>query len=202
MSEIYTDYSHWSGESTIDAALEIESDGRFSYDEDWHSYGARSGGYARGVWWEFGGELFFRCDRQDGALYLEWAEGETKKAVKQNDSIDFGRMTLSLRRDAPVKPVETPKPVPAVEEQKPSPAVARLHFSDGSVRERPLQSSLLPGLFTQTYYRLVDDQGSVTHLFEARQSGENADSPVIEYDEIELPPTGESNGFDYTRRTK
>jgi hypothetical protein len=199
MSEIYTDYSHWSGEYSIDATLEIWDDGRFLYDEDWHCYGASSGGKARGIWWQSADTLFFRCDYADGSLYLEWAAGATREAVKRNDSLEFGGdFTMSLRRDKPIEVHQTDKVTETAEaeKKKPSPAVARLHFKDGSVREKPLQSSLLPGLFTQTYYRLVDDQGSVTNLFEARQSVENADSPVIEYDEIELPPTGESNDFD------
>jgi len=71
--------------------------------------------------------------------------------------------------------------------------IAKLHFKDGTIQERQLPEDGMLGLFSQTFYRLVDEDGNATNVFEARPNSQN--STVIDYDEVELPQSSESDDF-------
>jgi hypothetical protein len=198
--EVYFDDSHWAGESTIEATLEIEDNGRFSYDEWVHSYGSSSSARASGTWRQEGCLLFFYCEYADESLNFRWIVDQTLKAVKSDGNIEIdGYFNLRRKVEEPWKPVKKSvlSAVKSAEQtqQPQSPTIARLHFKDGRVQERQMPQSLMAGLFTQIYYRLVDAEGNVRNLFEARQSVGNNDSLVIDYDEIDMPPAEESNNY-------
>jgi len=194
--EVYFDDSRWAGESTIEATLKIEDDGRFSYDEWAHSYGSSFSAQASGMWRQEGNMLFFDCEDADESLNFRWIVGQSVKAVKLDGEIELdGYFNMWLKQEEstpPVKKFATVKP--AEQSKKPqSPTIARLHFKDGGVQEKIMPRNLMAGLFTQTYYRLVDAEGNVTNLFEARQNIGNNDSPFVEYDEVEMSPGEESD---------
>lgn len=185
----YINDSLYAQEFSVEAALRVDDDGRFVYDESWSSYGAAIGGRAKGVWWRYDGALFFRCDERDGALCFEWTAGETKKATEGDETIAFDYFEMRSKLDEPVRIVEPPKrdeaPAPPAEPRRePLPSVARLHFNDGRILERPLAAGPPAGLFTETYYRLVDESGESTNLFRSRPPTKNSDPRVIDYDEI------------------
>jgi hypothetical protein len=185
----YVDYSRFAQEFGIDATLTIEEDGRFLYDESWSSYGGNTGGRARGIWWRDSDALYFRCDYTQGVMDLEWAEGQTMKAVDRAEGIDFDRgFTMSLRNEEPVRKVEPPKNEEVTNQgetqKKPLPTVARLHFKDGRILEKHLPQNSLFGLIGEMYYRLVDENGEETNVFEPRKNSRPAGSTTIEYDEI------------------
>ena len=198
----YTDYSHIVGEFEVEATLKIEDDGKFSYDEWWHCYGASTGGEASGNWWKYGDKLYFHCDFKDGSLCLDWSAGETRTATEHKDELDFGPgFTMSLSSPEPVQPVPLPKdeetaPKEEVPKKMPFATVGKLHFKDGSVRTQQLPPNFMPELCDQTYYRLIDDKGRETNIFKARSNSGNQDPRIIEYDEIEMPPAVKSDDID------
>ena len=57
------------------------------------------------------------------------------------------------------------------------------------MQERRLPNDPLFGLFDKMFYRLVDNDGNVTNVFELRQISVNFDSRVAEYDEIDFNQT-------------
>lgn len=193
----YVDYSHYNNESGIDITLEIKDDGSFSYDEWWHSYGSSSGGQASGTWREDDETFYFRCDDAGGQLVFQWSAGGEFRAIKNEDSIKLSgyfEMSLVSSESAPV--VEKPE-IAGVEEANtlnPNPRIAKLHFKDGRVLERKIRNDSMLNLYTQTYYRLVDDLGNATYIFQRRQNSENQDSYVVEFDEIQMSPA--DNDFD------
>lgn len=198
---VYENYSLWAQEFSIDAALELKSDGRFHYNESWHCYGAGFSRNAHGNWRQKGDKIVLNFETADEGLYFSWTAGEELTAVVQTDSIDLGgNFSMSLRQDKPPQAAAPPKISEVSETIEKSEKinhsrVAKLYFKDGSVQERPLPNDSMFGLFTQTYYRLVDDEGKTTNLFEARQNAGNTDSAIAEYDEIEMPSSDGSNDF-------
>lgn len=196
----YVDYSHYNNESSIDITLEINDDGRFSYDEWWHTYGSSSGGQASGTWHEDNEAFYFHCDYADGQFIFQWSAGGESKAVKKEDSIEFGgyfEMSLVSEKSAPATDKqETPETVKSSGESepvKPNLRIAKLHFKDGRVLTRQILNDSMLELYTQTYYRLVDDLGNATYTFQRRQNYENQDSSDLEYDEIFVSMNDESD---------
>ena len=213
--KIYVNYAAgFAQEFTISAYLELEDDGRFYYSEGWASYGGGTGGWARGSWRQGGDTLFFLAERTESPISLDFVEGRELRATVRGDTIDFGSdFTLSLERDDAardarppeaegrtpkaeevVKPLESAKP-PEAFKKKPPPIIATFHFKDGRTEERHLPHDPLFGLFTQVFYRLVDEHGKATNFFKLRQESKNAESSLVDFDEIDIPSTEESDEF-------
>lgn len=203
--KVYTDYSHWAQEFSIDVTLKLEDDNRFFYDELWNSYGANMGGRADGVWWEYSDKLFFRCDYVDGGAMsvLDWTVGQTRTAINQGDCLDFGYgVTVSLSEDSsgdkqPAQTVVPSSSPPTSQDEKviephaaaappkiTPPTIARLHFKDGRIMEKQLPQDSLFGLVDEMFYRLVDEQGNQTHIFQPRQNSVDSGAAIIDYDEL------------------
>ena len=121
-------------------------------------------------------------------MISRWEVGKEWMAAEQDDNVVFFNGP-SLRLE-PRDPAPTAAPPEIESEQKPPPAptAANFHFKDGRVRQRPLANDPLFGLFDQNFFRLVDENGDVTNVFKLRQDPKNLDSPVVDYDEIDLPP--------------
>ena len=174
----YVDYSLWSNEFQIDATLTLDDDGRFLYSEDWHCYGAGFLKSADGTWRQDGEMIFLHCDSSAEGIFLSWFAGGEKRAIDSKDSICIdGNFTMSLSE-------EKPAPKPAEVKLEPFQFIAKLHFKDGRILKRLLPKTLPDALFTQTFYRLVDEISERTFVFKARESSENSDSPFLDYDEI------------------
>lgn len=189
---VYEDGSLWAQEFSIDATLKLADDGRFSYYESWHCYGAGYGISAQGNWRQNGDEIVLSFETAGEGLYFGWTAGQKLTAIDRTDSIELGgNYTMSLSQDSPREPAAPPiasevhKPVEDGDKKK-QPTIVKLYFKNGSVQERPLPNDSMFGLFTQTYYRLVDEHGQTTNMFERRQNSENQDSSVIEYEEMEM----------------
>ena len=187
---VYEDSSLWAQEFSIDATLELKDDGRFSYYESWHCYGAGYGVSAQGGWRQSGDKIVLSVETAGEGLYFGWSAGQEVTAIDRTDSIELGgNYTMSLSRETPREPAAPPKASEVqhtIEDgEKPKqPSIVKLYFKNGSVQERPLPNNSMFDLFTQTYYRLVDEQGQPIHLFQLRQNSENRDPSVIEYEEM------------------
>lgn len=183
----YVDFSQWSNEFEIDITLTLEDNGRFSYSEDWHCYGAGFSKSAGGTWRQEETTIFLHCDSRADGSFLSWSIGEVKQAVDLKDSIRIdGNFEMSLSSDDSAQTAEPEEIETTIKEKKPEPpqTIAKLHFSDGRVLERRLPKDLSNALFTQTYYRLTDDLGGNIYIFKARENPANSDSQFIDYDEI------------------
>lgn len=187
----YVDYSHWSNEFQIDATLTLEDNGSFSYSEDWHCYGAGFLRSAGGSWRQEGDTIFLHCDDSEDGMFLTWFTGGEKQAVDLKDSICIdGHFEMSLVSDDSASNAEPTKNGKAtesdVEEKKNEPPqiIAKLHFKDGRILERRLPKNLPDTLFTQTFYRLVDEVSDQTYVFKSRPDSANSESQLVDYDEI------------------
>ena len=193
----------YSGEFDVDISLELYDDNRFSYTENYSSWGGGYGHEINGTWRQIGDTVFLRVkDVGESHNPYKWAIGQEWQAIVRDDSIDLGDgfHTLHLRRDKPVQ-MEQPKVAEAVqpddaEQQKNQrPTVARLHFKDGTTQERPITDAWMFGRFDQLFYTLVDENGNTRNYFKLRQNSKNLDSTVAEYDEIDFTPTVKSDDF-------
>ena len=184
----YVDFSHWSDEFQIDITLTLEDNGRFSYSEDWHCYGAGFGKSAGGTWRQDENKIFLQCDSRSDGSFLDWSVGEEKQVIDLKDSIRIdGNFEMSLSSDDSAQTAEPEKIEPDLKEKKTEPplqTIAKLHFRDGRILERKLPKALPDSLFTQTYYRLNDEISGQTYVFKARETSENSDSQLVDYDEI------------------
>ena len=201
--KVYEDVLDSPDEWNVTSTVTLEDDGQFSYDEYWTSYGGTAGGWVQGVWRRSGDDtIFLRAEHVEGAMYLSWTVGQERQAIERDGSIKIeGWFKLPLQQPEPAQAAPPPpaeeavQPGDAEEKKKPIPTVANLHFKDGSIQQRPLPNDPLVGLFNQTYYQLVDDDGNVIKVFKARQNSENDDSSAEEYDEIDFTPSLEPDDF-------
>ena len=191
----------YSGEFDVDISLELYDDNRFSYTENYLSWGGGYGHEFNGTWRQIGDTVFLRVkDVGESHNPYKWAIGQEWQAIVRDDSIDLGDgfHTLHLRRDKPVQ-AEQPKIAKAVQTddaeqpKKQLPTVARLHFKDGTTQDRPLTNQWMFGRFDQLLYSLVDENQKTTNLFSLRQNPNDLDSLVADYDEIDFTATVESD---------
>jgi hypothetical protein len=205
MKREYSGYLGYSQEFDVYGYFGLEDDGRFYYSEAHTSWGGGYGGSVNGTWRQNGDTLFLLAEQAERPFFPDFAVGQELQATVQGDVIDFGKsITLSLDRDEPVqtvkppeakeinKPVETVKP-PEVVREKPSPITANFHFKNGRVEQRQLPNDPPFSLFTQSFYRLVDENGNETNFFQLRQESQNPDSSVVDFDEIEVTRTEETD---------
>lgn len=183
--------------------LTLNDDNRFSFAENYSSWGGGGESEITGTWRQSGDTVFLRVeDVGESHNPYVWAIGREREAIVRDDSIDLGDgfVTLYLRRDEPVQaqqPVvaEAVQPDDAEQQKNQSPTIARLHFKDGTIQERSVTNQWMFGRVDQLFYRLVDENGNTRNVFKLRQNSTNLDSTVAEYDEIDFTPTVESDDF-------
>lgn len=205
MKRIYSGSLGYAQEFDVYAYFGLEVNGRFYYNESYSSWGGGFGGEVQGTWRQSGDTLFLLVEHAEKPFSPDFVVGQELQATVSGDTIDFGKgVTLSLDRAEPVqtakppeaekvvKPVETPQ-VPEVIREKPSPITANFHFKNGRVEQRQLQNDPPFSLFNQSFYRLVDENGKETNFFQLRQESKNSDSSVVDFDEIEVTRTEETD---------
>jgi hypothetical protein len=100
--KIYEDCSYWE-EFDRNSVLVLNDSGRFSYSDEYSSYGGGFGGEAWGSWRQSGDTIFFLTEHVDGFTFHKWIAGQEHQAIERDDIIDLGGgFTMSLRRDKPV----------------------------------------------------------------------------------------------------
>ncbi len=107
----------YSGEFDVDISLELYDDNRFSYTENYLSWGGGYGHEFNGTWRQIGDTVFLRVkDVGESHNPYKWAIGQEWQAIVRDDSINLGESvgTLHLRRDKPVQ-AEQPKVAKAVQ---------------------------------------------------------------------------------------
>jgi hypothetical protein len=96
--KFYEDNSQSPDGWNITSTLELEDDGRFSYDETWTDYtNATVGVRVDGSWRREAGAVVLHPLRVDGSEGV-WEVGRERKGVARGDTLDFGdRLTLHLQ---------------------------------------------------------------------------------------------------------
>ena len=196
----------YAGEFDVTANLTLKDDGKFAFYESYTSWGGGYGTSASGTWRRDGDGFILSVESADERMsYSYWIAGEERQAIEQPDGgLDLGHgLTMWLvkepaaepepKKTAAPEPVKAVQPEKPVEKKKPLPIVADFYFKDSTIRQRQLPPDPMFGLFDQTFYRLVDENGKVTNMFKLRKSEENADSIAVVYDEIDFTPSDESD---------
>lgn len=105
--------------------------------------------------------------------------------VDLKDSIYIAdNFTMSLSSDTSARNATTVKPNDEEKKNAQLEVKAKLHFKDGRILERLLSNNLPNTLFTQTYYKLIDDIRGQTYIFKARQDSAISETQFVDYDEI------------------
>jgi hypothetical protein len=94
--KFYEDNSQSSDGWNITSTLELEDDGRFSYDETWTDYtNATIGVAVEGSWRREAGAIVLHPLKVEGEVG-EWVVGQERKGVERGDILDLGG-SLTLR---------------------------------------------------------------------------------------------------------